>query len=444
MPMTLLLCATPLYGHVSPVLAVGRRLRERGHRVLMLTGARFAEQVARSGLTLVPLPAAAEPAPPPVRRPGSRVLAARGDILSIFVDPLGAQHAALQQALEEHEVDAVLSDTAFLGVLPLTSVPPTDRVPVLGLSVTPLSLVSVDCAPFGSGLAPGSSWFTRMRNGQANWLVHHGPFRRLHQRLDAVLAEHGVPPGAVNFFDQTAAPDLTFHLGLAELEYPRREMPATIRFVGPVRSAAPPVALPPWWHELEDGRPVVHVTQGTLDNADLTKLVAPTVTALAGEDVLVVVSTGGRPVEEVGRALGGRALPGNVRVATFLPYHQLLPHLSVMVTNGGYGGVHEALRHGVPLVVGGDSEDKPEVAARVAWAGVGRTLRTGRPTPRRVGRAVRAVLAEDRYRAAARTLGQRIAELGDPADAVGEVVETLGRRSAPAGSDVDLGASDVG
>jgi UDP:flavonoid glycosyltransferase YjiC (YdhE family) len=44
---------------------------------------------------------------------------------------------------------------------------------------------------------------------------------------------------------------------------------------------------------------------------------------------------------------------------------------------------------GVPLVVAGDTEDKPEVAARVAWSGVGITLRTGRPRPDRLRAAVR-------------------------------------------------------
>jgi UDP:flavonoid glycosyltransferase YjiC (YdhE family) len=38
-----------------------------------------------------------------------------------------------------------------------------------------------------------------------------------------------------------------------------------------------------------------------------------------------------------------------------------------MVTNGGYGGVQMALSYGVPLVVAGASEDKPEVAP--VWRG---------------------------------------------------------------------------
>jgi UDP:flavonoid glycosyltransferase YjiC (YdhE family) len=75
-----------------------------------------------------------------------------------------------------------------------------------------------------------------------------------------------------------------------------------------------------------------------------------------------------------------------------------------MVTNGGYGGVQGALSHGLPLVVAGASEDKPEVAARVAWAGAGINLRRGKPTPAKVRSAVLKVLSEPAYRARAREL----------------------------------------
>ncbi|PRC60563.1 glycosyl transferase, partial [Mycobacterium sp. ITM-2017-0098] len=84
--------------------------------------------------------------------------------------------------------------------------------------------------------------------------------------------------------------------------------------------------------ELSNGRPVVHVTQGTIDNADLTRLVEPTIEALAGEDVTVVVTTGGRPVSQI-----RIPLPPNTYVAEYLPHDVLLPMVDVMVTNGGYG-----------------------------------------------------------------------------------------------------------
>ena len=47
-----------------------------------------------------------------------------------------------------------------------------------------------------------------------------------------------------------------------------------------------------------------------------------------------------------------------------------------MSTSPGYGGVQDALRYGVPIVATSGDEDKPEVAARVAWSGVGRRLNT--------------------------------------------------------------------
>ena len=50
-----------------------------------------------------------------------------------------------------------------------------------------------------------------------------------------------------------------------------------------------------------------------------------------------------------------------------------------MVTNGGYSGVQHALAYGVPLIVAGDTADKAEVAARVAYNRCGIDLHTARP-----------------------------------------------------------------
>jgi UDP:flavonoid glycosyltransferase YjiC (YdhE family) len=98
-----------------------------------------------------------------------------------------------------------------------------------------------------------------------------------------------------------------------------------------------------------------------------------------------------------------------VRLERFIPHDLLLPHVDVMVTNGGYGGVQQALANGVPLVVAGDSEDKPEVAARVQWSGTGLNLHTGRPSPAMVARAVRRVLSHGSYRERAQALQAEIA-----------------------------------
>ena len=171
-----------------------------------------------------------------------------------------------------------------------------------------------------------------------------------------------------------------------EFDYPRSDLPAHVRYVGAVHpTPSDGFRLPPWWTELDGDRPVVHVTQGTIDNADFGRLVEPTIEALGGEDVIVVATTGGRDASQL-----KVALPTNTFVAEYIPHDLLLPKVDVMVTNGGYGAVQRALSMGVPLVVAGNTEDKPEVAARVAWTGAGINLRTGTPTRGRgAGRGAR-------------------------------------------------------
>ncbi len=455
---TFLLAAPPLFGHLAPMVAIGAHLVQRGHDVELLGGRKYRDLATSRGLRFAPLPREADyddddlDAWLPDRDRYSGLAAGRRDILGLFVRPLRAQSAALHERLRRTTPDAVVAEGAFLGALPLVlGRPASARVPVVAVSTTPLALRSVDTAHFGSGLQPGTSRFTRMRNRHIDALLARGPLRPVQQGLDAALTAaaadragagdaHGIPhPSArregltpagsdwgVNYFDQLLEYDLTLHLSVEGFEYPRRELPDRVRFVGPV-PAAGDGHLPTWWGDLDGSRPVVHVTQGTMDNADPTKLLLPTLEGLADEDVLVVASTGGRPVTDLLALARERrvSVPANARLTGFVPYAELLPRVDVVVTNGGFGGVQAALAHGVPLVVAGDGEDKPEVAARVAWSGSGVALRTGRPTPRRVRRAVRTVLARPSYAAAAARLRAEIADHGDPLDEVARTLEAL-------------------
>jgi len=108
----------------------------------------------------------------------------------------------------------------------------------------------------------------------------------------------------------------------------------------------------------------------------------------------------------------------------------LLPKVDVMVTNGGYGAVQRALSMGKPLVVAGNTEDKPEVAARVAWTGAGVNLKTGDPTPHAVRAAVREVLNNDRYLRSARSLEAAFARRDGVAEIAALVDEVIRERQA--------------
>jgi len=198
-------------------------------------------------------------------------------------------------------------------------------------------------------------------------------------------------------------PESTAAVATISSKYPRSDAPPQLHFVGPLSATGSQAPLPPWWDELDGTRPVIHVTQGTVANTDYEQLIAPTLRALADDDVLVAVTTGGRPVDTL------PALPSNARAAAFLPYDELLPRTDVFVTNGGYGGVQYALRYGVPIVATGGKEDKPEVGARVAWSGVGRRIRSENPKPAALRTAVHDVLNSPKYREASRRIAADLA-----------------------------------
>jgi UDP:flavonoid glycosyltransferase YjiC (YdhE family) len=403
----IVIASVPIHGHVTPLLAVATGLVARGHTVRFLTGARFEAQVRRSGATFVPLPAAADyddrvlalEGLDPERGTGIRAM--RYDIDHNFFRPARAQYEALRRL--DPAPDVVLAEPAFVGATLLAGHPKDQRPAVVGAGVLPLMLSGRTVAPFGLGLPPLGGPVGVVRNTLLTTLVHRVIFGELQHRVDDLFDEVHGRPADTFMTDWLATTDAIVQFSVPAIEYPRPDAAVPVYYAGPVSSAVAGTApLPDWWADLDGDRPVVHVTQGTIANIDFSKLVRPTLDALADAPVLVVVTTGGRPAAELG------PLPANARAAEFLPYDRLLPRTRVMVTNGGFGGVQYALEHGVPLVIAGDTEDKPEVAARVAWSGAGINLHTGRPRRDRLRTAVRHTLVRPDYRRAARAVARQM------------------------------------
>ena len=425
-----LLCSTPVHGHFSPLATIGQHLVSRGHRVVMLTGSRFAQAVTDRGMEFRALDGLADfddrnaDSFLPDRDDYRGLARAQYDIQSIFVNTIPAQFRAVERILAAEPVDAIVVDNAFAGVAPLLQSAAGSRVPVLAVGVTPLSQSSRDVAPYGMGMLPSSGPGARLRNRLLNVVAHRVLFRDTQRAGQRAFAELGRAPLDHFVMDISSAFDRFLQLNASGFEYPRSDLAPNTAFVGPVIPAGSGAPLPEWWGDLAAATRVVHVTQGTIDNLDLGRLVGPTVAALANDDVLVVVSTGGREVAALG------TLPVNVRAAEYLPYDLLLPLTDVFVTNGGFGGVQQALSHGVPIVIAGDTEDKPEVAARVEWSGVGINLRTGTPASGDVAAAVRAVLGDDGYRARARAQADAIAALDSLAAIELELYRATAARSS--------------
>lgn len=427
MPRILIL-TTPIGGHVAPMLSAASGLVARGHEVLFLTGSRFADAVAATGAEHVALPPEADyddrdiDAAFPQRRALKGMAQLKSDLMNTFIDPLPHQYRAVCELLDTREIDVIVSEGAATGAVPLVLGARATRPPVVSCGVVPLTLGSRDTAPYGPGLPPKAGALGRLRNRALRFGVEKIAFRSVQQHANSLLQQVGARPLPVFCFDAIGVlPDRFLQFSVPGFEYPRSDLPSTVRFAGRLAPRMGDVALPDWWDELDGDRPVVHVTQGTLDTADLDRVIGPTLRALSGEDVLVVAATGGRLVHEV-----PGPIPANARVAELLPYDALLPKVDVMVTNGGFGGVQQALAAGVPLVVAGDGEDKPEIAARVAWSGAGINLRTGDPTADQVAEAVRRVLREPGFRTRAQALAGEYAA-HDALETLAQTVDELAR-----------------
>lgn len=408
-PLDILICSTPVHGHVTPLLAVSRALAERGHRVHFLTGERYLERAAATGAATLRLPAEADydDTDMDVAFPGRVGLTGpagiRYDMTEIFLRPARAQLVAMDAAVRGLGIDVVLAESLFLGAAFFVSRPGATRPALLNLGIVPLGVKSRDTAPFGLGIPPRPGALGRLRNAALTTVAEKFVFAPVQRAALRVGEETGTGLGGF-VLDWPSLADGVVQFTVPEFEYPRPDSAVPVDFVGPVSRTRPSdTRLPAWWTDLDDGRPVVHVTQGTVANTDLGDLLLPTIRTLADADVWVVASTGGRAVTDL-----GERLPRNARVASYLPYDRLLPRTSVYVTNGGYGGIHYAMEHGVPVVVAGTTEDKTEVSARVAWSGVGVRLGTNRPTEGAIARAVKTVLDDPAYAANSARIGQAI------------------------------------
>lgn len=402
--MKVVIAATPLTGHLNPLLAVGRLLAARGDAVVVTTDPRFRHHVEAAGLRFAPCEDghAAEfretglPAGPERYR---REFARR------FIDPMPAQAAVLRALIAAEAPDVVVAGSLFLGVLPLL-LDPRPRPPIVTCNVSFLFLDRPDGAPLGLGLPPARDAAERARYALLKAGMDAALVDPVRAHVDGHLARMSLPPlPAALPHAIVTLPDLFLQPTVPEFEYDYGTLPPGVRFIGLAPLSQADVPLPAWWDELDGGKPVVLVTQGTLANADFGELIDPALAALADrDDLLVVATTGGRPVE----ALRG-PLPGNVRASRFLPFRELLPKVDLLVTNGGYGTVSQALAAGVPIVSAGLTEDKAEVNTRIGWSGVGRNLATNAPTVEALRDAITAVLRDPSYRARAGAMADAFA-----------------------------------
>ena len=158
----------------------------------------------------------------------------KDDLRRIFVGPLSGQCRGLRAILVDFPADCVVVDTMFFGVLPLALGPAASRPALACIGVMPLASSSRDTAPFGTAFQPGGGLLCRAPNRSLNWLTEHvamSDIQRLARRRLAEVGSPGFPGYLIDL--QPKVVDAYLQATVEGFEYPRSDLPASVRFVGP-------------------------------------------------------------------------------------------------------------------------------------------------------------------------------------------------------------------
>lgn len=352
------------------------------------------------------------------------------DIEHCFVRSIPSQHEAMQEALkiltEKHPGRPIVqvNESVFEGGLPISrGAPGIKPAGTLGIGVIPMTLSSIDLPPFGPGLPPDTTPEGREKNKAMTEHVTNVVLAAPQKAFVECLEQVGAKCDAFMFDAMYLYPDRFLQMCSPHAEYPRSDAPSSIRFAGGLGKGKRDAAeMPVWWQDVLNtkNKKIVAISQGSLA-MNFAELIIPTMEALKDrDDILVVVALGKK-----GASLAeGVSVPANARVADFIPFDEMLPHSSLFITNGGYGAFQHAISNGTPVIVAGTSEDKPEVAARIEWCGIGINLRTAAPTQEAIHNAVDEILGNPKYKKRAMEME---AEMGsfDPIGVVAKNIDEL-------------------
>jgi len=413
----------PFTGHLLPQMSIAFELRERGHDVAFYSGDAVRATVEAEGFeffgferldqerafrSMRVMEGGAKPG-----RPGGRILPLLRDWL---VETIPDQVADLDGVLERWRPDALASDLSLWG--PIVVLRDRDRIPVTLSSTFMGPLIPGPDAPaFGFGLPAPRTRRARLISSAITRLTELAatPLRR---RVDEIRAAHGLPALGESVNRYTGRLPLYLVGNIRELDYGRRDLPPSVHYVGNCLwfpPAAPGTAE--WLSEIPADRPWVHVTESTLAFGD-PFLLRAAIEGLGQQPMEVIITTGEQRDAELG------PLPSNVHVARWLNHGELLPRCSAIVTVGGKATVLAAMEAGVPMVVVPTTWDKPDNARRVTRVGAGVRVPARRCTPETLRAAVREVLDEPRYGAAAREMAARLAAAPGPPRAA-DLLEAL-------------------
>jgi UDP:flavonoid glycosyltransferase YjiC (YdhE family) len=377
---------------------LARALVEQGHSVRWYSGERFRDVISATGASFYPFVTAPDYDELNMRSAlkdvPERNLAFQAFyyIKHVFYKPMLAYYRDLQAIDVGFDAPLVITDEWFTGAIPFAE---SRQKTWISYGNSPVMYISQDCPPLATNLMPAVNRFQRSRDRIA-FHMQKIIFAGTQRYINNLRKEINLPPLS-DFFINHNYKISPMHLkfNTQAFEFPLAKLPPAIRFVGPVifdekKGQESFHCL----DTLDPNKPVVFVTQGSYDIADVEKLLLPAIRALSELGCQAVISTGRKPKS----IIPAEFCYDGLVIEDYVPYSRILPHIDIMITNGGFGGVATALRYGVPLIICGDSEDKPVVAARVMYTGCGINLKTGKPSVKALKKAIAAILSDQKYK----------------------------------------------
>lgn len=381
--------APPLHGHLNPLLALATALTAQGHEVLFFNIPDVEAKIRQAGHCVHVVGQASYPVgwlaglQAAMGRLGSMATMLHWNQQSVrLAEQLGDDYAL---ALAEAGLDCLL----------------VDQIDLLGATLAErldLPFISV-CTTLNTeweeGIPPsfvGNDYVDSAEARFTNRVMFNAIqqcFAPVTNLLNRVRAAWGLPrfESTTNFFPQS--PLATISQQPQAFDFPRRALPATVAYVGPLRQpAAESVPFP--YHRLT-GQPLVYASLGTLVNGH-TALFHAIAAACAPLDVQLVLAVGhGNDLAQF------EALPGTPLVVQYAPQQALLGRAALTITHAGLNTVLDCISQAVPMVAIPISFDQPGIAARVSWTGIGEVVPLKTADALTIRRAVQALLTDAGY-----------------------------------------------
>ena len=404
----------PVPGHIHPFGALGRELIARGHQVTLFHMPDVEERARREGLGFVSIGAHDHPAG---SLSESLAQLTRLNGLAALRFTIEAVRKTTEMLLRDGP--AAVRD-AGVGFLLVDQTEPGGRTIAEHLCVPFVTICNALALNREPSVPPP---FTP-------WRYRDSPSARVRNRLGYAMSDRIMRPIIQVVAKYRARWKLPAHKQAeqsfsrlaqisqqpAAFDYPRRQLPRSFHYVGPLRRAPADVISFPW--DKLDGRALVYASLGTLQNRR-----EPTFRCFAeacmGLDVQLVLTHGG--------GLDERArfdLPGDPVVVSYAPQLELLSRASLTLTHAGLNTVLDSLACGVPLVAVPITYEQPAIARRVEWCGAGRVVPFSKLDAGRLRAAIRDVLANPSFKASADRVRDSIRQAGGVTRAA-DLIESL-------------------